>query len=621
MKIIKKIIVTTLLSLSLAVTFIPIDVFAINTVDKWDGTVDTSWYDNHENDSEYHITTAKQLAGIAKLVNDKTVSESFKGKTIYLDNDLDLAGYEWTSIGNGSNFAGTFNGQYHIINHLSHHTSENDFRNGLFGIVSSGGIIKNLQVINADIVSNDDSLIAGVLADWVNAGTVENCYTSGKIENNNGHKFLGGLIGQCTADTQIKGCASDTNVVSTFSGDDCDTVGGLIGQWETSKAASLITDCWFGGSVSCNNINSAVAGILGANFDFRGPPGVIIRNCMVSTKNITCAEPGNITWITAAATVLVKNCIWPDTPPADVTLDEETYPDNNGNYFAAVRLIVDWDAGTASADPNFDQSKCGKSVSNFTLANVLTELQENTSEGIKWVCGINHPTFSWNELNILADYTKVNEAKSKIPNDLSIYTDESVKSLKDILASIEEGKNITEQTTVDGYADAINKAIEGLVKKNKDYKVIEGEGETFVKESGKDISIRIDHEYTENVKVEVDDQEVDKVHYKVTKGSTIITFDDMYLNTLAVGTHHVKVTFEDGIATTTLVIKEQTKDDNNRKDSTSNNQETVKSTVKAENKEEVKKVKTDDTSNIIRLLSLCILSIVGGTIILKRNKE
>ena len=30
--------------------------------------------------------------------------------------------------------------------------------------------------------------------------------------------------------------------------------------------------------------------------------------------------------------------------------------------------------------------------------------------------------------------------KSKIPNDLSIYTDESVKSLKDILASIEEEK-------------------------------------------------------------------------------------------------------------------------------------------------------------------------------------
>lgn len=80
-----------------------------------------------------------------------------------------------------------------------------------------------------------------------------------------------------------------------------------------------------------------------------------------------------------------------------------------------------------------------------------------------------------------------------------------------------------------------------------------------------------------------------------------ITFDDMYLNTLAVGTHQVKVTFEDGVATTTLVIKEQTKDDKNetpgkdnneKKDSTLNNQETVKPTVKAENKEDVKKVKT-----------------------------
>ena len=217
-----------------------------------------------------------------------------------------------------------------------------------------------------------------------------------------------------------------------------------------------------------------------------------------------------------------------------------------------------------------------------------------------------------------ADYSRVNEAISRVNSiDKELY--ENYNKVEKALYQIDWNKSKQEQATVDGYADTINKAIEGLVKKNKDYKVTEGE--TFVKESGKDISIRIDHEYTENVKVEVDDQEVDKVHYKVTKGSTIITFDDMYLNTLAVGTHHVKVTFEDGIATTTLVIKEQIKDDNKKNDSTSNNQETVKPTVKAENKQEVKKVKTDDTSNIIRLLSLCILSIVGGTIILKRNKE
>ena len=217
-----------------------------------------------------------------------------------------------------------------------------------------------------------------------------------------------------------------------------------------------------------------------------------------------------------------------------------------------------------------------------------------------------------------ADYSRVNEAISKVNSiDKELY--ENYNKVEKALYQIDWNKSKQEQAIVDSYADTINKAIEGLVKKNKDYKVTEGE--TFFKESGKDISIRIDHEYTENVKVEVDNQEVDKVHYKVTKGSTIFTFGDMYLNTLAVGIHHVKVTFEDGIATTTLLIKEQTKDDNNRKDSTSNNQETVKPMVKAENKEEVKKVKTGDDENIIGVVLLLIGSLVVLTYIRKKKIE
>ena len=197
-----------------------------------------------------------------------------------------------------------------------------------------------------------------------------------------------------------------------------------------------------------------------------------------------------------------------------------------------------------------------------------------------------------------ADYSRVNEAISRVNSiDKELY--ENYNKVEKALYQIDWNKSKQEQAIVDSYADTINKAIEGLVKKNKDYKVTEGE--TFVKESGKDISIRIDHEYTENVKV--DDQEVDKVHYKVTN--------------------------EDGIATTILLIKEQTKDDNNRKDSTSNNQETVKptikeetkTTVKAENKEEVKKVKTGDDENIIGVVLLLIGSLVVLTYIKKKRIE
>ena len=414
----KKRIGSLLLILALCFTLLPTAAFAADSTDAWDGTADTSWYTDHETDTEYHFTTAEQLAGLAQLVNDKTASVSFEGKTIYLDNDLDLSGYQWTPIGNGSNFgryfAGTFDGQYHKIMNLLHHSTGDELiRNGLFGVVSDGGTLKNLLVIDADIASNDGSLLAGILADWVDGGTVENCYTSGKIENNVGDKMVGGLIGQCTGSTQVKGCGSDATVISTESDEDhVDTVGGLIGQWENSADSSSITDCWFGGSVSCNNIYSAVGGILGANFEnFSGnKPGVIIKNCMVATKNITGAEPGNITWIAAVATPHITNCIWPDTPPDGVTLDEETYPDNKGNYLAVAKLVIDWDAGTASADPTFNQSSCGTAVSNFTSADVLTGLRTNAGTGIEWVAGINHPTFAWDVWHIPADYAKFIEA-------------------------------------------------------------------------------------------------------------------------------------------------------------------------------------------------------------------
>ena len=470
----KKKLLSLLLALFLVMALVPMTAFAEGTsVDNWDGTADISWYTDHETDTEYRFTTAEQLAGLAQLVNDKTASVSFKGKTIYLDNDLDLSGCQWTPIGNGSNFgryfAGTFDGQYHKITNLHHHSTGDELiRNGLFGVVSDGGTLKNLLVIDADIASNDGSLLAGILADWVNGGTVENCYTSGKIENNVGDKMVGGLIGQCTWSTQVKGCASDATVISTESDEDhVDTVGGLIGQWENSADSSSITDCWFGGSVSCNNIYSAVGGILGANFEnFSGnKPGVIIKNCIVATKNITGAEPGNITWITAVVKTHVTDCIWPDTPPDGVTLDEEKYPDNKGNYLAVAKLVVDWDAGTASADPTFDQSSCGTAVSNFTSEDVLDDLQTNADPSVKWVAGIKHPTFSWDKWHISADYTAVDAAIEKA-NALNENDYRDFSAVKAALDAVVRGKNITEQAEVDAMAQAIEEAINALVRRS-----------------------------------------------------------------------------------------------------------------------------------------------------------
>lgn len=56
---------------------------------RWDGAVDLSWYNGTA--TEFTITTARQLAGVAELVNSNTTD--FTGKTIRLGPDISLLRY------------------------------------------------------------------------------------------------------------------------------------------------------------------------------------------------------------------------------------------------------------------------------------------------------------------------------------------------------------------------------------------------------------------------------------------------------------------------------------------------------------------------------------------------
>ena len=57
--------------------------------------IDTNWY--NETDMEFYISTAAQLAGLSKLVNDGT--DSFEGKKIILENDIVIN--DWNIYGHG----------------------------------------------------------------------------------------------------------------------------------------------------------------------------------------------------------------------------------------------------------------------------------------------------------------------------------------------------------------------------------------------------------------------------------------------------------------------------------------------------------------------------------------
>ncbi len=63
---------------------------------------------------------------------------------------------------------------------------------------------------------------------------------------------------------------------------------------------------------------------------------------------------------------------------------------------------------------------------------------------------------------LAADYSKVDEAKGKVPKDLSVYTTASVNALNKALNAVEEGLDASNQEKVDGFAKAIEDAIAGL---------------------------------------------------------------------------------------------------------------------------------------------------------------
>ena len=454
---IKKKLLSLLLALCLVMALVPMTAFAAGTTDSWDGTADTSWYD--ENETEFHLQTAEQLAGMAKLINDDTAY--FKDKTVYLDNDLDLGGHEWISIGDGANtdvgsFQGVFDGQSHVVYNLYSHeglksenkdNNNNLYRNGLFGSIYNA-TVKNLGIENADIVipMKDGSTYGkGILVDWMTHSTIKNCYTTGSITGGSYiEKYIGGLAGFLNGNNSISQCYSTAAITGNYDGEyyaeqegglepmDCwDSLGGIVGASYTGQVT--ISDCWFGGEIVVNSIQAPVGGIIGYG------KGVSMVNCLVATKEIGNDGWENTYWLGYVVDKDAKNCFWPN----DAKYNSNVANAQSGNS-----------AGTA--------------VDDFMDEGVLTGLNANAAEGVRWVPGIKHPTFDWDSKNIPANYSKVDEAIAKA-EALNKDNYKDFSAVEAAVNAVVRDKNITEQSEVDAMAKAIEDAIAALQYKDADY--------------------------------------------------------------------------------------------------------------------------------------------------------
>ena len=228
----------------------------------WLGGIDLDWYDPAA--TEYTISSAEQLAGLAAIVNGTATSpvttfaataptevhDDFEGKTVKLGGDVDLNGIEWTPIGRiGTTstdftyaFRGTFDGQGYTIYNLE---VSNDGWAGFFGIAYKAEI-KNLKLNGVTL--NSSRMTGSVVGQLY--GSLDNCH----VENAN-----------------IKVVP---NAVGT-SYDNGDKVGGIVGWIGDNGNNRTLTNC------------SATGVTLSAYRDVGGIAGYVASSTVVSGNKAT----------------------------------------------------------------------------------------------------------------------------------------------------------------------------------------------------------------------------------------------------------------------------------------------------------------------------------------------
>ncbi len=330
----KKRILSILLTMAMVIGLLPSFAQPATAADNvWDGSSDTSWY--NKNNSAFYIKSAEELAGLAILVNDKSIT--FRGITIYLTADIDLGaknGKVWVPIGkknasdNACFFGGTFDGQGHIISNVNARVEDgiSCFYVGLFG---SADYIKNLGVIdinsyasvNAD--KNTTSCYAGGIAGFI-MEKIENCYTystpnttpEAKVEvitsSFVGNDILAAGAGGITGgigNGGVYGCYSNSYACGTKN------IGAIVGRNRSLRLNDSCSCYWYSNSLEA----------IGSGHGLINSSRYTDNNTLVNNLNAWVAEQKNTTLYTWKIEngCVVHDVPWSDSYSASVTVKRD----------------------------------------------------------------------------------------------------------------------------------------------------------------------------------------------------------------------------------------------------------------------------------------------------------
>ena len=434
----KKKVLSLLLTLCLAMTFVPMAAFAAEAplFGGGTGTQQDPW----------RITSQADLIALAEFLNSGN-AETFDTENAGVGNchgyyfkqtaDIDLTGVTWEPIGysgEGYYFAGNYDGDGHTISNATS-TGKNDANGfataGIFGWVAFGSV-ENLHVKNANFVAtghNEYSYVGGI-AGLCYGSSIKNCSvvdSSLESRRDNNNNCAGSIVGYSTGGTFEK-CAAENNQVKTM----C-YGGGFVGEVDDTYGVgnSTFTNCYVAKCTVISETDDSQGTSFSGGFAGEMTDSTLtLQNCYVYQTALSTA--GNA--VPQGTGVFAGN-LWGGCTIVDTNC-----------YFGACGTTER--AGAAA-------EKSGEEFENGTVAGSL---------GDAFAQARNYPKFK----DSPADYSAVDAAIAKA-NALNKDNYKDFSAVETAINLVVPGKKLAEQADVDAMAQAIEDAIAALQYKEADY--------------------------------------------------------------------------------------------------------------------------------------------------------
>ncbi len=248
-----------------------------------------NWKEYYETVDAFRIETIEDVEIFGDLIY---AGYTFAGKTVYLENDLDFSGKDFTPLGASTGqsdiptkeqctnvFQGTFDGQNHVFSNIV--IDYNWYQIGVFP-VTCGAVIKNFGLDGGSI--NGHSYIGSIVGVGVESTSLYNVWSSMDVfASYRSAGSVGGIVGVLYGEASVLDTVAYYGTVSGIS-----KIGGICGYSELNTA---VKDVYFGGTLDMRYKHNTVTPLIryssdavtGASSDLYVAEGTEIRTTYANT--------------------------------------------------------------------------------------------------------------------------------------------------------------------------------------------------------------------------------------------------------------------------------------------------------------------------------------------------